>query len=233
MMSDGSSANRSTVSQVVSKLDVDAVGIVSLADHKGASLEEITTRLLPEARSVVVVAMEIYPEILQLHRPGRTMGEASLNEMLPRHADYLNGRLNRAAYDVVRTSRRNSLKALPLPAAGCPTDGRFLEAVVSYKHIAQIAGLGYIGRSSLLITPEFGPRVRFACCLTEAELVPTNGKVKDTECLSCSICIDNCPSGALTHPEAEEPCAINRFACSSFLNAAGGCAECLRLCPAG
>lgn len=233
MMSDGITANRAAVPEVISRLDVDAVGIVSLDDQKGSKLEEITSRLLPEARSLVVCAMEIYPEILRLHRPGRTMGAASLNELLTRHNDYLAGRLNRAIYDVVKASRRNGLKALPLPTAGCPTDGRFLEAIISYKHAAQTAALGYIGHSSLLITPDFGPRVRLTCCLTEAKLKPTDHEVSPvTECQSCSICIDNCPSGALTQPAADEPCAINRFACSSFLNASGGCCECLRLCPA-
>ena len=232
-MSDRIATNHAAVPEVISKLDVDVVGVASLDDQKSSKLAEIANRLLPEARSLVVFAMETYTEVLRLHRPGRTMGAASLNELLTLHNDYLAGRLNRAVYDVVRASRRNGLKALPLPAAGCPTDGRFLEAIISYKHAAQAAGLGYIGKSSLLVTPEFGPRVRLACCLTEAELEPTDNKVPPvTECQSCSICIDNCPSGALAQPKAGEPCAINRFACASFLNASGGCCECLRLCPA-
>ena len=233
-MSDRIATKHAAVTKVISKLDVDVVGIISLDDQKGSKLAETATRLLPEARSLVVFAMEVYPEVLNLHRPGRTMGAASLNELLTQHNDYLAGRLDRAIYDVVRASRRNGLKALPLPATDCPTDDRFLEAIISYKHAAQAAGLGYIGQSGLLITPGFGPRVRLACCLTEAELEPTDNQVPPvTECQSCSVCIDNCPSGAITQPKAGEPCAINRFACSSFLNASGGCSECLRLCPAG
>ena len=42
----------------ISKLDVDAVGIVSLAEWKGTKLEETALRLLPQAHSVVVLAME-------------------------------------------------------------------------------------------------------------------------------------------------------------------------------
>jgi len=76
--------------------------------------------------------------------------------------DFINGRLTKAAYDVAKVSRRNGLKSLPLSAAGCPTDAIFLQAVFSYKHAAQAAGLGYVGRSSLLVTPDFGPRVRLA-----------------------------------------------------------------------
>ena len=227
-----SDQRNAAVQDAISNLDVDAVGIASLDDLKGSKLEETALRLLPETRSIVVLAMEIYPEILGLTRPGREMGKASLNDLLDRNSDFLYGRLTKAAYDVAKASRGHGCKALPLPATGCPMDARFLEAVFSYKHAGQAAGLGYIGRGSLLITPDFGPRVRLSCCLTEAPLEPTRASVV-SGCGSCEICIDNCPAGALSQPQAEEAYAINKFACSLFRNASGGCSECLRLCPEG
>jgi len=225
--------NASTILQdLISKLDVDVVGIASLARWKGTKLEETALRLLPQTRSVVVFAMEIYPEILDLASPERVMGVASTNDLLARNADFLSGRLTKAAYDVAKASRSCGLKALPLPAAGCPMDTRFLMAVFSYKHAGQAAGLGKIGWHSLLITPNFGPRVRLSCCLTEAALEQTNTKMT-VECDSCGICPDSCPAGALAEPQEGELYAINKFACSSFRNASGGCSECMRLCPAG
>jgi len=218
---------------LISKLDVDAVGIASLAEWKGTRLGENALRLLPETRSVVVFAMEIYPEILNHATPERTMGAASMNNLLTQDADFLYGRLTKAAYDVAKVSHRIGMKALPLPARGCPQDSRFLEAVFSYKHAAQAAGLGKISWSSLLITPNFGPRIRLSCCLTEAALEPTTAVDKTLECDSCQICLNKCPAGALSEPQASEQYAINKFACTTFLNASGGCAECMRLCPVG
>ena len=217
---------------LISKLDVAAAGIASLAEWKGTKLEETTLRLLPQARSVIVLAMEVYPEILDLTSPERIMGAASLYDLLVRDADYLSGRLTKVAYDIAKVSRRLGLKALPLPAAGCPYDTRFLEAVFSYKHAAKAAGLGYLGRSSLLLTPDFGPRVRLSCCLTEALLEPTVKADMVNVCQRCKACINNCPSGAIIMPEGEEPYMINKFACSTYRNAAGGCSECMRVCPA-
>jgi len=220
---------------LISKLDVDdveAVGIASLAEWKGTKLEETSLKLLPQARSVVVFAMEIYPEILNMVSPERIMGAASMNDLLVSDAGYLYGRLTKAAYNVAKASRSIGLKALPLPAAGCPSDARFLEAVFSYKHAGQAAGLGKIGWHSLLITPGFGPRVRLSCCLTEAVLEPTNTNMT-IQCESCGICLDNCPAKALVEPQAGELYTINKFACSSFRNASGGCAECMRVCPEG
>ena len=71
---------------------------------------------------------------------------------------------------MAKASREFGLRALPLPARGCPKDIRFLEAMFSCKHAAQAAGLGTIGKHSLLITPDFGSRVQLSCCLTEAVL---------------------------------------------------------------
>lgn len=223
---------KATLSDLISKLDVDTVGIASVAEWKGTKLEETTLKLLPEARSVVVFAMEIYPELLDLVSPGKIMGVASLNDLLDRNADFLNGRLTKAAYNLAKASRSMGLKALPLPAAGCPVDTRFLEAVFSYKHVGQAAGLGKLGWHSLLITPAFGPRVRLASCLTEATLEPTHTNMT-VECDSCGICINDCPARALTEPQAGEQYAINKFACSTFRNASGSCCECMRVCPAG
>lgn len=216
----------------IAELDVDAVGIASLGEWRGTRLEETALKLLPQARSVVVLAMEIYPEILELTSPGRTMGAASLNDLLDRGADFLSSRLTKAAYDVAKACRSQGQKALPLPAVGCPLDTRFLEAVFSYKHAAQAAGLGKLGWHSLLITPRFGPRVRLSACLTESVFKPTSNNTT-VECESCGICLDTCPAGALSKPKAGEPYAINKFACSVFRNASGGCAECMRACPAG
>jgi len=222
----------SMLQDLISGLDVDAVGIARLAEWKGTKLEETALRLLPQARSVVVLAMEIYPEILDLVSPGRMMGAASTNDLLDRNADFLSGQLTEAAYDVARASRSIGLKALPLPAGGCPLDTRFLEAVFSYKHAGQAAGLGKIGWHSLLITPDFGSRVRLSCCLTEAPLEPTKTNLT-VECDSCGICLEGCPAGALAEPQAGEQYAVNKFACSSFRSASGGCSECMRLCPVG
>ncbi len=234
MNSERKAATKSTIlPDLISKLDVDAVGIASLAEWKGTKLEETVLRLLPQARSVVVLAMEIYPEILDLASPGRMMGAASLNDLLGTNADFLYGRLTKAAYDAAKASRSLGLKALPLPAAGCPLDTRFLEAVFSYKHAGQAAGLGKIGWHSLLITPGFGPRVRLSCCLTEAELEPTTAVNETFECESCRICLRNCPAGALAKPRGGKQYTMNKFACASFRSASGGCSECMRLCPAG
>jgi len=62
------------VQESLAKLEVNLVGVASLRDLKTTTLGKGTLKLLPSARSIVVVAMEIYPEFLELTSPERTMG---------------------------------------------------------------------------------------------------------------------------------------------------------------
>ena len=222
-----------SIQDVLAELEVDALGIASLAAWRGTRLEETARRLLPQTRSVVVFAMEISPEILDLTSPGRETGAASLNDLFVSDANYLYGRLTKAAYDVAKASHRDGMKALPLPATGCPLDTRFLEAVFSYKHAAQAAGLGKIGWNSLLIAPGSGPRIRLSACLTEAELDPTHPVELNLRCEDCGMCLENCPTGALTKPQPGAQYEINKYACSAYRTGSGACSECMRVCPVG
>ena len=214
-------------------LEVDLVGVASLSDWKGTKLQETALALLPEARSVVVLGAEIMREVLDLSSPERTQGAASTTDLLATDGAYLYGRLTKASYDVARGVHGLGLKALPLPATDCPTDNRFMAAVFSYKHAAAAAGLGKLGWHSLLITPQYGPRVRLGVCLTEAELGPAPESSVSFSCERCRRCVEVCPAGAIKEPSADEPYRIDKFACNGYREAAGGCSECMRVCPPG
>lgn len=102
---------------------------------------------------------------------------------------------NRAYYAARELERR-------LNEAGC-----FARANTAYpaREAALRAGLGVIGRSSMLITPEYGTRVVIILMATDIEIKPTKQN-KCAECLQCGRCTSVCPSGAIdengmTHPE--------------------------------
>ncbi|MBI2868607.1 MAG: epoxyqueuosine reductase [Chloroflexi bacterium] len=225
--------SQSELKNSITKLEADVTGIINLGARPGDRLAESARKLLPAAQSIVVFATEVYRESVDLLSTEMTTGEASLNAIFVRNSDYVCSRLNKAAFDAVRLSHRHGFKALPLTADGGPFDGRFLFAPFSYKHAAEAAGLGYFGKSSLIISPEFGPRMRLSCCLTEAGLEPTPGSGGASQCAGCQVCIDSCPAEALAEPAGDDPYAINKSACSLFRNTSGGCANCMKVCPGG
>jgi reductive dehalogenase len=107
------------------------------------------------------------------------------------------------------------------------------------------AGLGELSRSGLLITPEFGPRVRISKIFTDLPLVPD----KPIEfgvwdfCTICRKCVINCPSRAIIDGEPTTEIhnisnregllrwPINAEKCLGFWAAQGSCSNCIRVCP--
>ena len=70
------------------------------------------------------------------------------------------------------------------------------EGGIYLKDAAVLSGLGCIGRNNLLITPEFGPRIRLRAMLLEDELTPT-GPITFDPCDSCEeFCRKACPQNA-------------------------------------
>jgi len=74
-------------------------------------------------------------------------------------------------------------------------DGPDDPPIFASKTAATRAGLGWIGKTALLVTPEWGPAVRLGTVFTDAAL--TAGEpVEAARCGSCRACVDACPAGA-------------------------------------
>lgn len=106
-----------------------------------------------------------------------------INQRLDLVASRMSGSLQSQGYD-----------ALPIRATERVDDERF-RAEFSHKLAAHLAGLGWIGKSCLLITPETGPRVRWTTVLTNAPLAET-GEAMDERCGDCEQCVEICPVNA-------------------------------------
>lgn len=66
-----------------------------------------------------------------------------------------------------------------------------------HKTVATCAGLGWIGKSALLVTEEYGSAVRLTSVLTNAPLV-TGNTVSESRCGKCMVCAGSCPAGAVS-----------------------------------
>ncbi|HUU53758.1 MAG TPA: 4Fe-4S double cluster binding domain-containing protein [Armatimonadota bacterium] len=144
---------------------------------------------LAELPRAVVVAMRHSPEVLAdpEDMPNRRYAEEyrSLNERLTELAERIAARLEEAGYE----ARVNQ-------ATVDRVDPETLAAPFSHKLAATRAGLGWVGKSALLVTRELGPALRMASVLTEAPLV-VGGPVSESECGECVVCVEACPAGAI------------------------------------
>ena len=113
-----------------------------------------------------------------------------------------------------------------------------LKGEINLKSEAIRAGLGKRGKSTVVLHPRYGPRLRFMAVRTTAsfefaatsELTETNNSV----CQGCSICLDVCPTQVL-----EPYCMTNPSLCLSNITPQTEdgrsilCDKCLILCPGG
>ena len=71
-----------------------------------------------------------------------------------------------------------------------------LRTDLSHKMVATRAGLGWIGKTDLFISKEFGPRLRLVSILLKTPVKPKLKPVDMSRCGNCSICVDICPAKA-------------------------------------
>ena len=79
------------------------------------------------------------------------------------------------------------------------------------REYAQAAGLGAIGKHTLLIEQGVGSWLLLGAIVTTAVLQPTGTKTNVDPCSSCTACIDACPTDAIT------PWSVDATACISYL----------------
>ena len=119
---------------------------------------------------------------------------------------------------------------------GCPT-------ILSHITQARLAGLGTMGDSGMLLTAQFGPRVRLATVLTDCPL-PVPATLPDDVCLHCGACANICPVGSITHGrhfDAKHPerYYTDKIVCAQYRNdnkekyGSRFCNLCMAICPVG
>lgn len=72
-----------------------------------------------------------------------------------------------------------------------------VDSLTSFKRLVQMAGIGAFGKNSLIISPDFGPWLRFGVVFTDADLEP-DGPFEEDLCGDCDECVRACPAGAIT-----------------------------------
>ena len=243
-----------TVRRVAAKVGFDAVGIARLADvgelpgrrlaaflaegrHGGmawmathAVRRSHPQALWPEARSAVVVGLNYGPDTDPLDVLGRPhVGAISV---YARGRDY---------HDVVKGKLKEVAGHLARAAGGAEVKVFVDTAPLMEKPLAGLAGLGWQGRHTNLVSREAGSWLFLGVILTTAELAPD--APSEDRCGSCRQCLAICPTDAFPAPYQ-----IDARRCISYLtiehtgpierslrplmgNRIYGCDDCLAVCP--
>ncbi|WP_084057164.1 epoxyqueuosine reductase [Desulfacinum hydrothermale] len=164
-----------------------------------SSSREEEGRWPEHARSVIVLALvhpEDKPELdwwIKESGTGNTPGNEELIRIASRLARWIREETGHACFPIPYHLERGGL---------------FM------KDAAVLAGMGRIGRNNLLVTPEYGPRVRLRLLLTAVDLPATRGTAFDP-CAGCSMpCRTACPQQAFSGEPTEPNAGYNVTRCS-------------------
>jgi len=219
-------------------LGADYFGIADLAPAQDAIRAQGGERVANFPRSVVA-GIRLQDSIVDL-LPDKDKAGA----ILYRHTTYdvVNTALDQIALRVAGQLQNEGYAAFPVPASKRTSDEK-IAGIFSQKLGAHMAGLGWIGKSCLLVTPDHGPRVRWVNVLTDAPLKPTGSPAKP-QCGECTECMDICPVHAFTgrvfSPDEPREARFDAAACDRYYKqlekepgGAGVCGLCVWVCPHG
>jgi epoxyqueuosine reductase len=185
--------------------------------------------IFPEARTVIVIGLPIHLPVLET-APSNYYRElyTTVNTLLDQYTYRLAAFLNEQGYPSIFT-----------PRDGYGNIDVLLEnptAFFSQRHAAFLAGLGTFGVNNMILTPRYGPRVRFGSVITAADLTP-DPLMEDELCTRCMLCVRMCPAEALERKDYpvgltdKHACASNSASLQKCLIAP--CGICIKVCPVG
>jgi epoxyqueuosine reductase QueG len=225
------------LNELARSLDADYYGVADLAPAQDFIRAQGGERIAryPYAIAIGMVLQDDIVDLLPERDPE--------GMILYRHSSYdvVNLALDQIALKVANTLRWEGFSAFPIPAAK-RTNDETISSVFSQKLAGHLAGLGWIGKSCLLVTLDHGPRVRWVSILTDAPLRPT-GVPMESRCGTCRACVDICPKHAFTgrtFQEAEpREARFDAAACDAYFKemertkGVPVCGLCLYVCPYG
>jgi epoxyqueuosine reductase QueG len=221
--------------EVAQEAGCDLVGIADLRPFK-SERAAVPPDLLNRFTSAVSVAVHLDDAIVDSIEDSPTPAYAQHYRMVNTTLDAIIGRLAKWI-----ESRGHAAHAIP---ASQVVDAGSLLGAVSHKAVARLAGIGWQGKSLLIISPQFGPRLRLATVLTDMPLA--SDKPLKNRCGSCGRCAQACPAAAIRnigtrdrYGSREDALYLDRCVGQTLRFKAKPeigaqiCGVCVRVCPFG
>ncbi len=193
------------------RMGADIVGIGSIDRWSTAPIQMDPKQIMPKAKSIIAMGFRVLRGSLRGIEEGTyfsnysAMGYGGITYLyMPMTVINLSKMIEDAGYEAVPMGHQSDWRAIDnlgymnedysrpvAPGKAAP------DVMINLRIAAFLCGLGEIGYSKMLLTPEFGPRVRVGIIITELELEPDPIIEPGTLCNRCMACVRECPGNCI------------------------------------
>ena len=175
----------------------DLFGVADISEIKNDFM--LSKRILEELDKSICLGVRLSQSILEEIENAPT-------RLYFHHYRTVNSFLDQLAFKVSKYVQKKGYSAIPIPASQI-VDWQNQKAHLSHRKLGVLAGMGWIGRNNLLVSPALGSQFRLVSILTNMPLKIDKPLKKD--CRKCMLCVKMCPSGAIK----ESPAEFDHFRC--------------------
>lgn len=215
---------QTTLKQEGENLGADIVGFCALPQSPLPDM--------PQLKYAVSIGVKLSDAILQTI-------ENAPSFVYFQHYRTANALLDTVAFRLSRLLEEKGYSALPIAASQSLGKNNPYRGVIPHKTAAVLSGLGFVGKSGLFLSTEYGSKVRLATILTNAPL-QNELPVIENACGDCTICQKACPAGAIfgEKPTTDGERNFDAEKCSKYMKEhfqdigrGSVCGVCIKVCP--
>jgi ferredoxin len=199
------------IKEAAKRLGADVVGIGSIDRWEGAPLQMDPRMIMPRAKSIIAMGFRVFRGSLRGIEEGTffsnysAMGYGGITYLyMPMTVINMCKLIEDEGYEAVPMGHQSDWRGIDNKGFLRENYSRPVEpgkpqpdVMVHLRIAGFLCGLGEIGYSKMLLTPEFGPRVRIGIIITEMELEPDPIMEPGTLCNRCMACVRECPGGCI------------------------------------
>ncbi len=155
------------------------------------------------------------------------------------HYRTANALLDQIGFRIAREIEKSGYGALPVAASQSLGKNNPYYGVLPHKSAAVLSGLGFVGKSGLFLSTDYGSKIRLATVVTDMPL--TNElPVIENGCGDCKLCQQACPAGAIygEAPTTDGERNFDAEKCSRYMKEhfqdvgrGSVCGICIKVCP--
>lgn len=200
-----------------------------------ADLSEVDTSLFNNMKYGIALGIKLETKIIEGIKEGPTKEYYEEYEKV-------NKELDNTTISAVKFIENKGYKAIGQTSTYVTNDDN-LATVLPHKTVATRAGLGWIGKNALLITPEYGSAIRISSVITDMPLI-TAEPINESRCGNCTNCVKACPGtairGSLWTKALHREALVDAYKCRAKARELSKekinieisiCGKCIEVCP--